>query len=111
MHMYMHTQVRDLLCAPAENEGKKFSIVAGEHGGMAVADLVRVPVANSADIDKLMRSSCVPDLSVCRMCLVCLSCRQYAPTTAPRSASHTHDMHHTYTYTCIRRPAHAPHAE
>ena len=51
----IHTQVRDLLCAPADNEGKKFGIVAGEHGGMAVADLVRVPVTTSADIDKLMR--------------------------------------------------------
>ena len=51
----IYTQVRDLLCAPADNEGKKFGIVAGEHGGMAVADLVRVPVTTSADIDKLMR--------------------------------------------------------
>ena len=51
----IHTQVRDLLCAPGDNEGKKFGIVAGEHGGMAVADLVRVPVTTSADIDKLMR--------------------------------------------------------
>ena len=107
IYAYTHTQVRDLLCAPGHNEGKKFGIVAGEHGGMAVADLVRVPVTTSADIDKLMRASCVPVLYVWWVGPVCPSCVQYAPATAP-PAAHTHGRggdgdQHVYLHTPLRQ--------
>ena len=49
--------VRDLLCAPAELEGKKFNIVQGENGAMAVSDLSTVAVTTLKDITTLMRTA------------------------------------------------------
>ena len=49
--------IRDLLCSPAQLEGKKFNIVQGENGLMSVGDLITVPVLGVDDIDTLMRTA------------------------------------------------------
>ena len=56
LEIYNET-VRDLLCPPGDLEGKKFNIVQGDNGMMAVAELTTVPVATHDDITRLMRTA------------------------------------------------------